>query len=507
MSEAIIPQPILPGAGIVSPHVEDEPVQPQAIEPAELAQPRTRSSISTRVAGAIVAAEMGPGNELARYGAFSATLAATGDGAVATAVGAATSLALEVGATFAGAHYYRSVMAPKRIEQAKNLLLRSRLGAFVVKAVEKPNKLAESGVALLGGSGVLLGVKHDQNPERTKADDIKTGTIAALGVAAVTAAQTGAVAAGAEAIGSPGLVGAVGVAFIGAAAAKQAIDKRRSVRAERRAGERANLAPDDGTEIIQDVAPRYDLSHEELSKLESGIVEQAKSAKGIGLRGLTAVWIDGNSEYANFMRTHEDMKFPDDHVPELFAGHEESSKFLALVDTRRGRNRVIRGTRFTTPRVAEEGGATKMAMIEGMVDSGQFTEEEFTEHYRERGVDVDQCLSIETNFRIGDRVPRALGVIPAASLAYFTAYNYAVQNNRNARNVAIFAHINQASVNSLEHLGVDTEPLMDNKDLWTPDASKKDRDLRFDPVALLNTPRTARTMKRLAAFAPREVRM
>lgn len=505
MSEAIIPPVTTPGAGVLPPNVAIEPVQTQPAQP-ELVQTR-ESSLSARVAGWILAAEMSPANEFARYGAFSATLAATGDGVAATAVGAATSLALEVGATFAGAHYYRSAMAPKRIEQAKNILLRSKIGAFIVKAVEKPNKLAESGVALLGGSGVLLGVKHDQNPERTKADDIRTGTIAALGVAAVTAAQTGPVAAGAEAIGTPGLVGAVGMALIGAVAAKQAIDERRSARAERRAGERASLAPDDDTETTHNVAPRYDLSHEELRELESGIVEKAKTAKGIGLPGLTAVWIEGNSEHANFMRTHENEMFPEDHVPDLFADHEESSKFLALVDTRGGRNRVIRGTRFTTPRVAEEGGASKMAMIEGMVESGQVTEEEFTEYYRKRGVDVNECLSIETNFRIGDRVPRALGFIPAASLAYFTAYNYAVRGDRSSRNVAIFAHINQASVNSLEHLGVDTEPLMDDEALWTPDASKKDRDLRFDPVALLNTPRTARTMKRLAAFAPREVRM
>lgn len=224
MSEAIIPQVMTPGAGVPPLNVENnDPGQP---EPAES---RVRAAIGTTVAGGVVAAEMTPANEAIRLAAFGAVYAATGDGLAATAAGAATALALEGSAAVAATHLLQSGRSSKAMEWMNSKLSNSKLGAF---AVEKTNVAIDAGITLLGGTAILLSVKHLQDPERTKAEDVHTGIISTLGVTALTAAYGAASSMGVENLDNPLIAGTAAGLLIGGGIVTKKIKNRLDARAD-----------------------------------------------------------------------------------------------------------------------------------------------------------------------------------------------------------------------------------------------------------------------------------
>ena len=89
--------------------------------------------------------------------------------------------------------------------------------------------------------------------------------------------------------------------------------------------------------------PRYDLSIEELAQLESELAKRAKDQ--FPEEGLTSVWIQPNSKYANFVRTHEAGFFPE--VQQLSEVDESNTLFYVIVDTRDSADRVVHAATIT----------------------------------------------------------------------------------------------------------------------------------------------------------------
>jgi hypothetical protein len=445
--------------------------------------------------GAVVAYEMLPVDEASRTAVFTATQAVLDNPyATAGAVGAAT-FAIEASSAVATANLLGTQSGEKFTSRMQRVLGKIGLGGI------RTNTLADAAVAMTAGVPLAIALKQQQDPTRTVRQNRRFGVKAAGGVSAAVGAATYFIAEGVSAVES--IPEKVGVGAVAVAGMMWAANTLRS-RIARNHG--AGTAPDIESIPIE-VAPDYNLPAEELTRLETDMVEKARLKGG---RGISAVWISSNSPYANYIRTKEREVFDNQHIPELFSRYEDESAFLAIVDTRRGKGRVIRGTRITSPNHNENGVGmgteVRMAMIQDMVESGQIDDEQLRGYYGRQGIDLNKCLSIETNFRIGERAPRRMGFMPISQLAYLAMYNRVVRHDHNASDVAIFAHINSASQASLNHFGVDIEPLAGRNDLKTPSIEGKFDD-DYTPVAFLNTPRTRRAMQRASLIAPKEVQI
>lgn len=430
-----------------------------------------------------------------------ATVAAaqTNNTYLAAGLTTAAVLALEMGSAWGASRLLAKETGIRIVSSAHKLL-----GKLGVKEAVKTDLLTDSALTLAAGVPAMLTLKQALDPARTKKQNLRHGIKAGAIATAVGAPVNLAVAEGVTNV-TPERVTVAGLAIAGlvvvASQAKKFVQRRM-------ARTREALRDD---EILQEVvAPRYDLGEEELNEVERRMVRAAKMANG---RTLSAVWVRGDSHEANFLRTHEAQALPDANTPELFAKSDGSSSFLAIVDTRLGvKPRVIRGSRITggqfAPQNANDGSDVEnIATLRDMVTDGEISAEELQWYYSWLGIDLNQSVGVETNFRIGERARRRLGVIPVSQIAYLALYNYLVRNDPDSESVAMFAHINQASADSLHRLGIDIERVAGRKDLKTPAAptSGERYDPKFRPVAMSNTPRTRRVMRRLQRFAPAQL--
>ncbi|MEK7153300.1 MAG: hypothetical protein AAB834_05100 [Patescibacteria group bacterium] len=238
-----------------------------------------------------------------------------------------------------------------------------------------------------------------------------------------------------------------------------------------------------------DPRPRYDLTPEELAVLEASLVDSVRER--FPEEGVYAAIIEPNHEYANVVRAYEAKSFPE--VSELEAEIEENTRFLALVDTRSDSSRVVHASTITgfkhaahkdAPDEIEARGSesTGFVVIDDLVSMGNFTPQEFRDFYAARGIDLDGCISLETNFRVGQRVPKFNG-IDTVDLAYLTIFSQFLQNEPAPRlgEAVVFASINRASLVSFGRVGLKYLLLMDRNDLLTSEAA---HGLQFTPVAI-----------------------
>ncbi len=141
---------------------------------------RTRRAIEMGV----VALEVTPANETLRYGVFVATLAATKDPILsAGAFGVATTAIEGVGAT-ASASLLASPTGDKTTRWINN-----KIEDFGVSKDATVPPVAKAGVALLGGSAIVVGVKHREDPNRSFTDNFRYGVGSAVALGGVCAAQ------------------------------------------------------------------------------------------------------------------------------------------------------------------------------------------------------------------------------------------------------------------------------------------------------------------------------
>lgn len=494
----------VPGGEFVNP--ESYPIPPVELEETEQVQQdetgrlaRAIGAAKTAMLGAVVAFEAIPiTNEGTRAAVFAAAQAGYDKPLLTAAATAAATFAIEASGSTAAAK-----------------LLDGSTGEHITRGLDKiglsgvrTNAVTESAAAMGIGVPLTMALKNQQDPTRTEKQNRRFGLIASSGVSGVVGAISYMTAEGMTAFESvPEKVG-VGVIALGGLA--WAAKKMRSMVGKDKVTDptAADFAAEN--QASERVEPSYELSQAELDKLEKELVAKVHERYG---RTVASVWVSSHSPYANFIRTHENETFSKLHVPELFEKYEDESAFLITVDTRKGQDRAIRGTRVSSPQFNtketdsnSDGDEVRIAMIQDMVGADQFTNEEFKEYYKQIGIDPNKSLSVETNFRIGDRAPRIKGVIPVSHLAYLSMYNFVLERNPGTHDACIFAHVNDATINSLTRMGIPLDPLMGNGELRTP-AGDGTYDDNFKPVAIFNTPEAVKKMRKLRIFSPKEMRL
>jgi hypothetical protein len=220
------------------------------------------------------------------------------------------------------------------------------------------------------------------------------------------------------------------------------------------------------------IGPKYDLDSDQLNVLEAELVDAVRG--GANSEGITAVWLGPGHRYANIIRTQEARLFPEVH--DSSAADEDKTVFLALVDTRPGSSRVVHGATVCGAGAREEGGSRAAAVstgfitIDNLIELGNFSAYEFESYYASRNIDLTRCLSVETNFRIGQRVPNAWG-LSTSTIAYLMIFRFLVRCGAGRNRALIFADVNRVSRISFQRTGIIYAPLMGRTDLLTPEAA------------------------------------
>lgn len=238
------------------------------------------------------------------------------------------------------------------------------------------------------------------------------------------------------------------------------------------------MTPNDG----QTAGPNYNLGPAELTALEAELVDVVRP--GASGDGITAVWLGPKHPYANIIRTHEARLFPE--VDGSSPGDENKTLFLALVDTRPGSGRVVHGATVCGAGALDEASvagnavSTGFITIDSLIDFGNFSADEFERYYAARSIDLTHCLSVETNFRIGQKVPNIRG-LSTSTIAYLMVFRFLIRCGAQRNRAMVFADVNPASRISLQRNGIIYAPLMGRTDLVTPEAALGRSSL---PVAL-----------------------
>ncbi len=133
---------------------------------------------------AMVGAELSPLNEGIRFGAFGASMLATGgDPAIGAAVLGGTTFAVEGSGAVAAAGLMDSEKGSKIIDW-----LNKRSQKYI-SSDTKLSPIAEAGLAMTGGSAVVLAAKQVKNPSRTLKENRKHGLFTAGWMSAYFAAE------------------------------------------------------------------------------------------------------------------------------------------------------------------------------------------------------------------------------------------------------------------------------------------------------------------------------
>lgn len=255
--------------------------------------------------------------------------------------------------------------------------------------------------------------------------------------------------------------------------------------------------------------PRYDLSAQELSALQGEMVSAVATQHG---ETVAAVWLPSDSPYANVVRTFEAVEFPE--IPTIMGPYERECRFLAMVDTRGSNGRIIHAFRISRSGLTadervgtDEEGAVKIAFIQDLVGGGEITEAEITDFYRREGVNLDDCISVETNFRVGVRAERLNG-LPISDLGYLAIFNSVASAAEDTDRAGVFAHLNTPAIISLGRVGVQYEPVAGRPDLKTPTMEPGDVtaavkfDPHYSPKFIPGSVANLELFRQLAPFAP-----
>jgi hypothetical protein len=159
---------------------------------------------------------------------------------------------------------------------------------------------------------------------------------------------------------------------------------------------------------------------------------------------------------------------------------EDNTVFLALVDTRDGQDRVVHATTISGYEDTASESATGFIVADDLAEMGNFTPEEFREYYQKKGYDLSKCISVETNFKVGDKAPLVNGM-RTVDIAYLSVFKMLMSKEPELGGAAVFSSINRASIVSFGRRGLKCEPLMGRDDLVT---SESVHGLVYKPVAI-----------------------
>lgn len=264
---------------------------------------------------------------------------------------------------------------------------------------------------------------------------------------------------------------------------------------------------DNRESIDSSAQANYYLDDAEFVRLQSALISSVRDQSD--QEGIHSVWIAQNHPYANVVRTLEAKQFPE--ISEIMEPFEDQCVFLALTDTRpEQQQRVVHAFRLSSIFLAgrtelPEGNTLGIAFIDDMVASDQGVDiEAFKAYYTSRGIDLAKCISVETNFRIGDKVKVESGLrIP--DLGYIAIFQAVEKLGLDKEDAVIFAHLNKPAIISLGVLGISYEPVMGNESLRTPTTGDNPFDDRYRPVAIPPSLKNIAIIRQLLPFAAPEV--
>jgi hypothetical protein len=431
------------------------------------------------VQSAVITVEVLPTNGLITYGIPAAVFVATRNVAAASAAAGVLTGVLESGGALATADILSNSPNNPIISRAQALLDSRPVRRMLATRNGKMSVPVEGLIALYGGTPAVMLAKESEPDanERTHQERRKYGLLTAAVLGGICTAQMALYTEGAGSLleGDPKVTAAV--AAVGVGSYGWLRRTRNHAKAEKAA---------------QESIPRYDLSEKELKLLEEDLVAdvEKESRQGFLRRkqpGVYAVWMKPDNRYVNILRTYEAGYFPE--VKEVTDDIEEETLFLAMVDTRPGAKRVVHaatvsGVRKDAPEILAVEGKTGFTTIDALIQEGNFTAEEFGAYYADRGVDTTHSMSIDTNFRVGDKAEKVKG-IGISDLTYLALFDQFLMHTPEGANAAGFASINRVSMLSFKKLGMQYEPLMGRTDFVTPE--EKDGK-EFHPIMIPLTP-------------------
>jgi GNAT superfamily N-acetyltransferase len=222
----------------------------------------------------------------------------------------------------------------------------------------------------------------------------------------------------------------------------------------------------------------YHLPERQVRALEREMVSAVKTE--FSEPDVYAVWVAPDHRFADAVRTLEARQFPE--MPDVVNDSvEEHSTFLVLVDTRNNEDRIIHCTRLsgislneqTEERSSRSEESSGYIVIDEAIGKGELSLEDFKQFCEQQNIDADTCISVETNFRVGERVPERDG-LRISDIGYATFFRKALAKSTEASRSVLFASINIGTRKSLGTIGLQHVPLIENQ---SQDSAEKDYEL------------------------------
>lgn len=443
----------------------------------------------------IIGFEMSPLDDAVRYSLFAGAVGFEQNPALGAAVLGLSTLATESSAVLASSKWIAedrlgAVLNSCRVKvdtfkhKLNDLVPKLRPGRFVPNIPKEPEEgqklplTLRAAVALNLGSVVTLETMQRFDPSRTSEQNRKDGLRTAAMISGYMAAEGGLLTTGLEHITDPAYLTAAGAAIAGLHYAAHKIRQR---------GKR-----DEVSGQSEAFRPRYDLTPEEMDVLNQEIVTSVKEK--YPEEGVYGMIISPDHPYSNFVRGIEAQHFPE--VLNFPAEQEDNTRLFGLVDTRPGSDRVVHVGTISGPKFLKdspEDGKTGFYFADELIEGGNFTARDFRDYYDKNSksegapgprLNLNTCISVETNIRVGDPVEEFNGV-RTVDIAYAMLFGLVDREDPGITESAVFATINEPSIKSFERVGIGWDYLMGVDIKNTPEAELG----RFSvPVAILNVP-------------------
>lgn len=263
--------------------------------------------------------------------------------------------------------------------------------------------------------------------------------------------------------------------------------------------------------------PRYNLSELEIANGESELSRIVQEQFG-EKQDVYALWIDSRHPLSNVVRSIELQEYFDE-IEDVMRDYEDQSMFLTLYDTRGERGRIAHIFRISGAGLDDEKGViaqherdanrTGIVLIDDIINSGQnFTAQDFYDYYDKIGLDVDRCISVETNLKRKAVETDKYNGLPLSQIGYISLFKLVEARGLAVGEAAVFAHLNSAAIISLQAVGMEYEPIAGRDDLKTPTVNKDgstDFDEGYKPVAIPATTKNMQIFHDLSAFSAPQV--
>lgn len=172
--------------------------------------------------------------------------------------------------------------------------------------------------------------------------------------------------------------------------------------------------------------------------------------------GTTALLVPMSHPVARTLEREEARFFSE--APALFDVKDADELFAFLVIAVDGFARHV--VRLSAPMLTGRKDLLPFFLTDLLVSDPGLTMSEVRSYYAAQGIQVEQFISVETQFRIGEH----LDPIRAADLAYLALFRIVTQRG----GPGVVAHLNAMTISSFKRVGMKWHPFAGRLDLRTP---------------------------------------